>query len=121
MIITEILARNASMYRDKTALVERTPSLNSRESITWEEFYRASNRFANALEKKGIHKGNKIVQLMTNCLEWLPIYFGILYTGAWAVPLNFRFESDKILVCTNTAEANVFIFGEEFIERIESI
>ncbi|MBU8911528.1 MAG: acyl--CoA ligase [Desulfobacterales bacterium] len=121
MIITQILARNASMYRDKTALVERAPSINSRESITWEEFYTNSSRFANALTKKGIHKGDKIVQLMTNCLEWLPIYFGILYTGAWAVPLNFRFESDKILLCTNTAEANVFVFGEEFIERIESV
>ena len=121
MIITQILARNASLYRNKTALVERTPSLNLRKSMTWEEFYTTSNRFANALTKKGIPKGEKIVQLMTNCLEWLPIYFGILYTGAWAVPLNFRFESDKILLCTNTAEAKVFIFGEEFIEKIEAV
>lgn len=121
MIITRILANNALMYKDKTALVERTPSLKASKSITWDEFYRTSNRVANALEKAGIQKGDKIVQLMTNCLEWLPIYFGILSTGAWAVPLNFRFESDKILVCTNTAEAKVFIFGEEFIEKIEAV
>ncbi len=121
MIITDILAKNASIYKDKTALVERTPSLNSRKSITWEEFYIASKKFAHALTINGIQKGEKIVQLMTNCLEWLPIYFGILYTGAWAVPLNFRFESDKILLCTNTAEAKIFIFGEEFIERIEAV
>lgn len=121
MIITEILAKNAVVYKDETALVERTPTLNTRKAITWEEFYTTSNQLANALETFGIQKGDKIVQLMTNCLEWLPIYFGILYTGAWAVPLNFRFESDKILVCTNTAEAKVFIFGEEFIERIEAV
>jgi len=121
MMITHILAENALKYRDKTALVERTPSLNLRESITWEQFYRTSCRLANALTKKGVLKGDKIVQLMTNSLEWLPIYFGILYTGAWVVPLNFRFESDKILLCSNTAEAKIFIFGEEFIERIEDI
>ncbi|NOX35573.1 MAG: acyl--CoA ligase [Deltaproteobacteria bacterium] len=121
MIITKILAENAGKYKNQTALVERTPSLNQRKTITWEEFYKASNKFANALEKQGIQKGDKIVQLMTNCLEWLPIYFGILSSGAWAVPLNFRFESDKILVCTNTAEAEIFIFGEEFIERIEPV
>ncbi len=69
----------------------------------------------------GIRKGDRVVQLMTNCLEWLPIYFGILSTGAWAVPLNFRFESDKIRLCTEVSEAKVFIFGEEFIERIEEI
>lgn len=121
MIITEILARNARMYKDETALIERTPSLNTRETLTWEDFYRASNQLANALDKNGIQKGDKIVQLMTNCLEWLPIYFGILSTGAWVVPLNFRFESDKILICTKTAEAKVFIFGEEFIDRIETV
>jgi len=121
MILTQILAENASKYRDKTALVERTPSLNLRKSITWEQFYKTSCRFANALTKNSVRKGDKIVQLMTNSLEWLPIYFGILYTGAWAVPLNFRFESDKILLCSNTAEAKVFIFGEEFIERIEAV
>ncbi|MCD4719236.1 MAG: acyl--CoA ligase [Desulfobacula sp.] len=121
MIITRILAKNALMYKDKTALVERTPSLKTRKSITWKEFYKTSNQVANALTKKGIQKGDKIVQLMTNCLEWLPIYFGILSSGAWAVPLNFRFESDKILVCTNTAEAKIFIFGEEFIEKIKTV
>ncbi|WP_457552665.1 class I adenylate-forming enzyme family protein [Desulfobacula sp.] len=121
MIVTQILAKNAVKYTDKTALVERTPSLNLRKSITWKEFYTISNRIACALAKQGIHKGDKIVQLMTNSLEWLPIYFGILYTGAWVVPLNFRFESDKILLCTSTAEAKAFIFGEEFIERIEAI
>jgi acyl-CoA synthetase (AMP-forming)/AMP-acid ligase II len=58
---------------------------------------------------------------MMNCLEWLPIYFGILRTGAWAVPLNFRFQSEDIRTCTQIAEAKVVIFGEEFIDRIDSI
>ena len=58
---------------------------------------------------------------MTNSLSWLPIYFGVLYTGAWIVPLNFRFESDKIRLCTVTSEAKVFVFGPEFVERLEEI
>src|SRR3989339_2098975 len=121
MIITEILARNAWMYKDRIALVERAPAIDTRKAMTWEQFFRASNKLAHNLDQYGIKKGDKIVQLMTNCLEWLPIYFGILSTGAWVGPLNFRFESDKILLCTQTAEAKGFIFGEEFVERIESI
>ncbi len=121
MIITEILARNARVYRHETALVERSPSENTRKEINWDEFYKHSNRLANALVKTGIKKGDKVACLMTNCLEWLPIYFGILYTGAWAVPLNFRFESEKIKLCIEVSEAEIFIFGGEFIERIEEI
>lgn len=121
MIITDILAQNYDRYPEETAIVERIPALNAKKQITWNEFYRFSCRFANSLGKKGIRKGDKVVQLMTNSIDWLPLYFGILYTGAWAVPLNFRFESDKILLCTQTAEAKVFIFGPEFIQRIEAV
>ncbi|MCF6249368.1 MAG: acyl--CoA ligase [Desulfobacula sp.] len=121
MIITQILAENAKKYKNDTALVERSPDTNSRRKITWENFFHTSNQLANALAKKGILKGDKVTQLMTNSLEWLPIYFGILTTGAWAVPLNFRFESDKILLCSKIAASRVFIFGEEFVDRIEPI
>ncbi len=121
MIITEILARNSRVYKDEIALIERSPGENIRKEITWNEFYKNSNRLANALVNAGIQKGDKVISLMTNCLEWLPIYFGILYTGAWAVPLNFRFESEKIELCTRVSEAKIFIFGEEFIDRVEAI
>ena len=59
------------------------PEKNLRREITWNEFYQESNRMANALAKRGIKKGDRVVQLMMNSLEWLPIYFGILSTGAW--------------------------------------
>jgi len=121
MIITDILAQNKALYPDQTALIERMPATGKRHEITWQKFHSQSIQTANALSQKGIQKADKVVQLMTNTMDWLPIYFGILYTGAWAVPLNFRFESDKISLCTETAEAKAFIFGPEFIERIEVV
>ena len=57
---------------------------------------------------------------MYNCMEWLPIYFGILKTGAIAVPFNFRYDADEILYCAELAEVNIIIFGPEFIGRIET-
>ncbi len=121
MLITEILARNTRMYAEKTALVERAPGKNKRREISWKEFDDQANQVAQALIARGIKKGDRVVHLMTNCLEWLPIYFGILRTGAWAVPLNFRFVAKTILRCAQTAESKAFIFGEEFIERINTI
>jgi acyl-CoA synthetase (AMP-forming)/AMP-acid ligase II len=121
MLITEILARNARMYGSETALVEREPARNKRTSLTWEAFNRQSNQLAHALIARGVTKGDRVVQLMTNCLEWLPIYFGILRSGALAVPLNFRFVARTIRRCTHTAAAKTLIFGEEFIERITSV
>lgn len=121
MLITEMLDKNAGIYGHEVALVEREPARNIRREITWDEFNSQANRIANVLISKGIKKGDKVVQLMMNCLEWLPVYFGILRSGAWAVPLNFRFLSDDIRMCAEIAEAKVIIFGEEFIDRIDPI
>ena len=115
MIIGEILARNARMYGAEVALVEREPEKNSRKVMTWKEFDVLANRVANALIEKGVKKGDKVIHLMMNCLEWLPLYFGILRTGAWAVPLNFRFSADDIRYCAEISEGKVLIFGEEFV------
>ncbi len=121
MLVTEILARNARMYGDEVALVERDPEKGLRSEMTWKEFDEQANKFANALMEKGIKKGDKVIHLMMNCLEWLPAYFGILRTGAWAVPLNFRFTADDILYCARIAEAKAMIYGEQFIDRVDAI
>jgi len=121
MIITEILARNARMYGDEIALIEREPAKNLRREMSWSAFDEMANRFANALIQRGVGKGDKVIHLMMNCMEWLPLYFGILRTGAWAVPLNFRFTADDIRYCSEIAEAKILVFGEEFVDRVEAV
>lgn len=119
--IGEMLARNARMYPNDIALVERIPAEKTRREMTWKQFDEGADRFANALMGKGIRKGDKVVHLMMNSIDWLIAYFGILRTGAWVVPLNFRFTSADIQYCIEVAEPSLVLFGEEFTERIEEI
>ncbi|MEA1922304.1 MAG: AMP-binding protein [Pseudomonadota bacterium] len=121
MLITEILARNGRMYADETALIERDPEHNSRREISWVEFDRQANQIANLLRSRGIGPGSRVVHLFMNSLEWLPLYFGILRSGAWVVPLNFRFDSENIRHCVAVAEADVIFFGPEFFDRVAAV
>lgn len=121
MQLTEILARNARTFGDETALIERIPDYGRRSAITWRDFYHQANAMAHALMDLGVEKGDRVVQLMMNCIEWLPVYFGILRSGAVAVPLNFRFRAGDIEGCAGLCEAKVLVFGEEFIDRIDSV
>ena len=121
MLITEILTRNRRMYGAETALVERAPAQEKRVEMSWREFDDQANRTAQALIRRGVRKGDRVVHLMMNGIEWLPVYFGILRTGALAVPLNFRFVAKTIRRCVATAGAKIIVFGEEFIERIDAI
>ena len=141
MPITDLLERNHKLYGDEVALVELNPLIKDarrrtwkeydlvqqtsatpyRREITWSVFDEKANRVANMLLSRGVKKGDRVAILMFNCLEWLPIYFGILKAGAIAVPFNFRFDANEIKYCANLAEIQVLIFGPEFIGRIESI
>ena len=121
MKVTDMLAENAVNYPDETALIELRPDSNIRKEMTWKEFDEAANRVANVLISRGIKKDDKVILWMMNCLEWLEIYFGILRTGAWAVPLNFRFTSADLEYCADIAEAKIMFLGREFVERVEAV
>jgi len=99
------------MYPDDIALVERVPAEKKRREITWKQFDEGANRIANRLMEKGICKGDKVVHLMMNSIDWLIVYFGIIRTGAWVVPLNFRFTGADIKYCIDVAEPKLVLFG----------
>ena len=142
MTIVHLLERNAKDFAQDTALIEINPDQpetrrrtwseydlvepthrvnHYRREITWEVFNEKANRCANMLLQHGIGKGKKVAILLMNCIDWLPLYFGILKAGALAVPLNFRYSSDEIDYCLDLAEADALVFGSEFIGRVEAI
>jgi acyl-CoA synthetase (AMP-forming)/AMP-acid ligase II len=116
-----MLSRNARLYPHDTALVEIVPSQNLRKEVTWREFDERVTRFANALMKMGIGRGDKVIHWMMNSINWLEAYFGIIRTGAWVVPLNFRFNSQDLKYCADVAGAKAMVFGGEFTERLEAV
>ena len=141
MAITDFLEKNAKLYPNEVSLVEINPDNQPphevtwreynliettsaekyRRELTWKEFDTKVNRFANLLLTRGIKKGDKVAILLMNCLEWLPVYFGILKTGALAVPMNYRYSAEEIKYCLELAEVNTLIFGPEFIGRVEQV
>ena len=141
MPITEILKKNAELYPNDVALTEINPQFEEetrttwkeyalieakkgeayKKEITWKEFDKRANRFANLLLTRGVKKGDKVAILLMNCIEWLPIYFGVLKTGALAVPLNYRYTAEEIKYCLELSDSSMLIFGPEFIGRVEEI
>lgn len=142
MVITDLLERNARLYSSEIALVEINPSEERDNAVTWREasliesalpdapyrremswrdFDRRANRFANLLLSRGIRRGTKVAILLMNSLEWLPVYFGILKAGCIAVPMNYRYSADEIKYCLELADAEVLVFGPEFVERMDAL
>ena len=141
MVISDFLERNSRLYGEEVALVEVNPSEDRdkavtwreasliesaidapyRRELTWREFDRKANRFANLLLSRGFEKGTKVAILLMNSLEWLPVYFGILKAGCIAVPLNFRYSGEEIKYCLDLADCSVLVFGPEFVGRMDTV
>ena len=141
MPITDFLERNAKEFGDEVCLVEINPELKEKHALTWKdyslvevtpyeehrremtwrEFDEKANRFANLLLSKGLRRGEKVGILLMNCLEWLPVYFGVLKAGGIAVPLNYRYTEGEIKYCLDLADVTVLVFGKEVIGRLESV
>lgn len=142
MVITDLLERNARLHGAEAALIEVNPSEERDKAVTWREmslidyannnsplrremnwaeFDRRANRIGNLLLSRGIKRGTKVGMLMMNCLEFLPIYFGILKSGCIVVPMNYRYSSDEIKYCLDLADVEVLFFGPEFVSRMDEI
>ena len=140
-LLDDLLKRNAELYGGETALVELNPvrddaknltwkeyslvesghSVHYRSELTWRQFDEQAGRVANMLIGAGVKRGDKVAILLMNCIDWLPIYFGILRTGALAAPLNFRYTAEEIEHCAELCDASVLFFSYEFLERVESV
>jgi acyl-CoA synthetase (AMP-forming)/AMP-acid ligase II len=107
---------------DKICLIERTPSINQRRTLTWRQFNDEINKVANYLSKDlGIKDGDFVMHLQNNSLEWLITYYGIIKIGAVVVPLNFRFLGQDILYAADICKPKAFIIGSEFLPVVQPV
>jgi long-chain acyl-CoA synthetase len=121
LTVIDLVARNARMYPASTAFVEVRPVTEKRREISWGAFNERMNKIGQVLVAKGVRKGMKVALLGRNSINWLEIYFGIMATGAWVIPLNFRFTDEDIKYCANIGEPSVFVCDEEFAERVSNM
>src|SRR6202040_1530572 len=87
---TNQLARHALMQPDATALryLGRT--------TTWAELQHRVNALADALCRRGVGFGDRVLILMLNRPEFVESVLAINTLGAVAVPVNFRMTAPEI-------------------------
>jgi long-chain acyl-CoA synthetase len=117
----DLISRNARIYAGDVAFVEVKPVTKVRKGISWGRFNERVLRLANALFDRGVKEGNKVFLLGRNSINWLEAYFASMATGAWIVPLNFRFVGDDLKYCANVAEPVAFILDEEYARLVSGL
>jgi long-chain acyl-CoA synthetase len=89
--------------------------------ITYEELDLLSNRFANALIRLGVQRGDRVALMLPNCPQYLIAFFGVMKTGAIAVQTNPLYVERELEQQLNDADAETLVALDLFYPRIQTI
>jgi len=95
--------RMADKYPDRPAIIYLG------EKFTYVRLQNLINRFATALHRLGVRKGDKVMLYITNSAQWVIAFFGIQKIGAVVVPVAPIYTSFEIEYMINDSGAETII------------
>ena len=107
------LERAKDIYPNYEALVYET------RSYTWTEVYKRCIKFASALEKIGIRKGDTVSVMAFNTPEIFEAHYSVPMTGAVLNTINVRLDAKTVSYILNHSEAKVFIVDRQLHSIIQ--
>src|SRR6185503_19144148 len=77
--------------------------------ITFDQFRRRSNQLANALDRLGVRRGDRVFLMLPRLVEWWEAILGIMRVGAVSMPGTTLLTPKDIAYRANLAETRVVI------------
>ena len=106
------LERTKNIYPNYEAIVYES------RSYTWSEVYKRCVKFASALDKIGIKKGDTVSVMAFNTPEIFEAHYSIPMVGAVINAINTRLDSNTISYILEHSDAKVLIVDRQFHEVI---
>lgn len=91
------------------------------EDLTYEDYDKGGNKFANVIDSFGLEKGDTCAVMLPNSPEFLKVWLGLARLGVIEVPINTAFRGDLLAYILNQAECQVLVISSKWIERINDL
>jgi crotonobetaine/carnitine-CoA ligase len=113
-LLPDILEYQATERADEPFLQWET----TEEEVTFAETNRIVNRLAHGLREQGVKKGDHVLLMLPNSLEYIYLWFALSKIGAVEVPVNTSYKRDTLTHVANLTEAEFGIFHTDYESRI---
>ena len=114
-LCSDIIGKNAVMYRDETAVVCGSTRLS------WQELNKSTNQVANQLIHDGFVKGSKVCMLMPNSIHSFVTFWGAIKAGCVIVPLNVMLDTKTLARLIDSADGEITFTDKTTVAAIDSI
>jgi fatty-acyl-CoA synthase len=115
LLVGQFLRRAAKLYPDKVGMVDGP------KRLTYRAFEQRVNRFAHALLRLGVGKGDRVCVLSPNSHFFMESFYAVPQIGAVLVPLNYRLIAQDHEYIINHAGVRVVVADPEYVRIVESI
>jgi long-chain acyl-CoA synthetase len=111
----QMLRHAASRWPENVAVVFRDVSL------TYRELDALANRFARALGRLGIKRGERVCLFMANCPEYVIAFYAIARIGAVVSPMNPSYREREVQYQIDNSDAVAVIVQQELTALVEAV
>jgi len=90
-----------------------------RRSMTYAELADQSARWANALDRHGVRREERIAMIVRDELEFPVVFWGSLKAGAIPVPLNTLLSASVYEAILNDSRASILVVSEQLWDTVK--
>ena len=118
LTLTPLLERARRLFPKKEIVTKAVPGL---ERFTYEQMTERVARLANALEKLGVKRGDRVATFAWNNARHLELYWAVPCMGAVLHPINLRLPPEQIIYILAHADDQVLFVDPTLLPAIEKL
>jgi acyl-CoA synthetase (AMP-forming)/AMP-acid ligase II len=119
LLISEI-ARYADQLHGDQEIVSFTVD-NPRHRYTYREAFARARQLANALERRGLGRGDRVGTLAWNDYRHFELYYGVSGAGMVCHTINPRLFEDQLVFIINHSEDRFLFLDPMFVTAVEAL
>ncbi len=112
-LLPDLVRLHGKWIPNKTAFIDNQVTRN------WREIDENTNRIANGLLAAGVKQGDTVSILMSNCVEYAEIIYGVFKAGAVVVPLNLAVTEEGLTAMNVDADVKLAFYTPEQYKRMQ--
>jgi carnitine-CoA ligase len=115
-VVGTVLARQGTALHDKPFVQFEDQPLH-----TFGAMDESANRIAHALASLGVQRGDRVLVMVPNSVEFLQAWFGITRLGAVFVPINTAYKGAFLEHVINNAAGRLMLTDRQYIPLLQAI
>jgi acyl-CoA synthetase (AMP-forming)/AMP-acid ligase II len=119
--IADLFEAAVDEYPENPCLIVGYPDKALDQVRTLAEMEDRANRFAHALQERGLGRGDHIAIYAQNCAEWVECMWGIYKIRAIAINVNWRYVEGELRYLLDNSDAKAVVYQQRFADRLRSI